>query len=273
MSDRAPGDTSGLEPTVLVDVQDGVATITLNRPDAMNAINGEMAEALMAALTRVRDDDAIRCGILTGAGRAFTVGADLKRRVENQERGRGPTPFPVTPPTTYYTFDTTKPMIAAVNGYCLGGGFEITLTCDIRIASTQAVFGLPEITMGFFPGGGAPQRLPRLVGASAAMEILLTGDRFEAGRALEIGLVNRVVQPEDLVPEAQRIAARIASHAPLAVRGLREVIYQGLDMPLAQALRWGGAMRWAIGQTDDAKEGPRAFAEKRPPEFTGDVPG
>lgn len=266
MPDASPDDATR---SVLVEVREGVATITLNRPDALNAMDEDLTARLMAALERVRDDEAIRCAVITGAGRAFCAGADLRRRAANQSEGRGPTPFPVTPPPLYHSFDAQKPMIAAVNGHCLGAGLELALTCDFRLASTLATFGMPEITLGFFPGGGAPLRLPRAIPLGAAMEILLTGDRIDARTAHEYGLVNRVLQPEELLPEAQRIAARIASHAPLAVRGLREVVTQGLEMPLPQALRWGGAMRWAIGQTDDAKEGPRAFAEKRPPEFTG----
>ncbi|MCK9486592.1 MAG: enoyl-CoA hydratase/isomerase family protein [Dehalococcoidia bacterium] len=254
---------------LLLDVRQGVAWITLNRPDALNALNGDLTAALMAALERVRDDDAIRVGVITGAGRAFCAGADLKDRVRNQDEGRGPTAFPAAPPPSYFSFDTDKPMIAAVNGYCLGAGLELALTCDFRIASTQASFGLPEITLGFFPGAGAPIRLPRVIGFGQALEMLFTGERIDATHAREYGLVNRVVQPEGLLPEVERVALKIASNAPLAVKSLRDVIYQGMDMTLPQALRFGGALRWAIGQTEDAKEGPRAFAEKRPPEFKG----
>jgi len=261
--------TEPTAPTVLVDVTEGVATLTLNRPEALNAVNGQLSSELMAALERVRDDDAIRVAVITGSGRAFSAGADLRARVVEQDKGRGPTPFPVNPPASHHTFDTQKPLIAAVNGYCLGAGLELALACDIRIASTLASFALPEITLGFFPGGGGPLRLPRVIPLSAAMEMLLTGDRIDAATALQYGLVSRVVQPEELLDEANRIASRIAANAPLAVRGLREVIYQGLDMTLPQALRWGGSMRWAIGQTEDAKEGPRAFAEKRSPNFQG----
>jgi E-phenylitaconyl-CoA hydratase len=264
-----PADAAPADEPLRFDVIEGVATITLNRPDALNALNEDLVAALMAALARIHDEDAIRVGVITGAGRAFCAGADLRRRVANQDEGRGPTPFPVRPPALQHTFDTQKPMIAAVNGHCLGAGLELALTCDIRLASTAATFGLPEISLGFFPGGGAPLRLPRAIPLSAAMEMLLTGDRIDAATAREYGLVNRVLEPDALLPEAQRVAARIASHAPLAVQGLREVVMHGLEMPLPQALRWGGAMRWAIGQTEDAREGPRAFAEKRPPEFKG----
>jgi E-phenylitaconyl-CoA hydratase len=265
--ERDPMEGSG--DSVITAVADGVATITLNRPDAMNAMDADLTARLMAALERVRDDDSIRVGVLTGAGRAFCAGADLRARVVAQDQGRGPTAFPVNPPVAYHTFDTQKPMIAAVNGHCLGAGLELALTCDIRLASTLATFGMPEITLGFFPGAGAPQRLPRAIPLGAAMEMLLTGERIDASRAHEYGLVNRVLQPEELLEEARRVALKIAGNAPLAVRGLREVVYRGLDMTLAESLRFGGAMRWAIGQTEDAKEGPRAFAEKRPPEFKG----
>lgn len=260
---------AGEQTPLLFEVRQGVAWITLNRPDALNAIGDDLGRRLLAALERVRDDDEIRVAVITGTGRAFSAGADLKDRARNQEEGRGPTAFPAYPRPSYFTFETGKPMIAAVNGYCLGGGLELALVCDFRIASTQASFGLPEITLGFFPGAGAPLRLPRVIGAGQALEMLLTGERIDAARAHAYGLVNRVVQPEELLPEVERVALKIASNAPLAVKALRDTIYQGMDMTLPQALRFGGAMRWVIGQTEDAKEGPRAFTEKRPPEFKG----
>ncbi len=255
---------------LLFEVRDGVAWLTLNRPDALNAIDRPLGEAYMDAIERIRDDDSIRCGVITGAGRAFCAGADLKDRArEQEEEGRGRQPFPAYPPRQYHTVDAEKPMIAAVNGHCIGGGLEIALACDFRIASTQATFGLPEITLGFFPGAGAPLRLPRIIGLGQAMEMLLTGERIDAAGALEYGLVNRVMQPEELLEEAARLASKIAANAPLAVKALRYTVYEGLDMSLPQAFRFAGATRWAIGQTEDAKEGPRAFTEKRPPKFTG----
>ena len=177
--------------------------------------------------------------------------------------------FSAAPVETFMNFDAGKPLIAAVNGYCLAGGLELALACDLRIAAEGASFGVPEIVRGFFPGGGAPQRLMRAIPQAAAMELLLTGDPIDADRALQWGLVSRVVPPEELLPTAQQLAQRLASHAPLAMRAVRELAYASQDMDLPRALRFGGSLRWIIGQTEDAAEGPRAFAEKRDPEFKG----
>jgi enoyl-CoA hydratase/carnithine racemase len=265
-------DTTNTNPEEAVhfEASNGVGMITLNRPDALNTINADLSRGLMEGLRRIRDDESIRVGLVTGAGRAFCAGADLRSRAGGPAASSGPAElFPTDPPEGFATFDAKKPLIAAVNGHCLGGGFEIALACDMRIASTQATFGLPEISLGFMPLAGAPQRLPRAIPQAAAMEMLFSGDRIDAATALQYGLVSRVVAPEELMAEARRLAERVASHAPLAVRALKEVVYASQDMSLPQALRFGGAMRWVIGQTDDSKEGPRAFAEKRPPEFKG----
>lgn len=260
-----------------VDVHEGVATITLNRPEAMNAITLAMASDLVEAMRRVRDDDAIRVGVITGAGeRAFSAGFDLKERA-SRGGGGGSMPggssagefFSAKPVDTFMNFDPGKPLLAAINGYCLAGGLELALACDLRIAAEGARFGVPEIVRGFFPGGGAPQRLMRAIPQAAAMELLLLGDPIDAQQALAWGLVSRVVPPEELMPTAQQLAARVASHAPLAVRAVRELAYASQDMDLSRALRFGGSLRWIIGQTEDAAEGPRAFAEKRDPEFKG----
>ncbi len=258
------------------DLSDGVATITLNRPEAMNAITLAMASDLVEAMRRVRDDEAIRVGVFTGNGRVFTAGFDLKERAARSEGG-GTMPggssagefFSAAPVETFMNFDTGKPLIAAINGYCLAGGLELALACDLRIAAEGATFGVPEIVRGFFPGGGAPQRLMRAIPQAAAMELLLLGGTIDAQQALAWGLVSRVVPSEELMPTAQELASRIAAHAPLAVRAVRELAYASQDMDLPRALRFGGSLRWIIGQTEDALEGPRAFAEKRDPEFKG----
>jgi E-phenylitaconyl-CoA hydratase len=259
--------------TLRFDIADGVALITLNRPEALNALNRELSGALMEALHTIRDADAIRVGVLTGEGRAFSAGADLKERAAGGASGPGgdsPATFlAANPAAGYATFDTGKPLIAAIGGHCLAGGLELALTCDIRIASDDARFGVPEITRGFFPGAGAPQRLPRMIPHALAMEMLLTGDPIDAAGALRAGLVSRVVPREQLLPTAMAVARRIAAHAPLAVRAVRELAYAADDMTLAQAMRYGGSLRWIIGQTEDAAEGPRAFAEKREPRYQG----
>jgi E-phenylitaconyl-CoA hydratase len=254
---------------VLFDVQDRVATITLNRPDAMNAINADLSAGLMAALRRVREDDEIRVAVLTGNGRAFCAGADLRGGGGPGASGGPGQMFSTDDREGFATFDVKKPVIAAVNGYCLGGGFEIALVCDLRIASTEARFGLPEITLGFFPLAGAPMRLPRYIPQAFANEMLFLGERIDAETALRFGVVSRVVPPEQLLPVAQEMAVKIAGYAPIAVRGLKEIASAQADLTLPQAMRLGSALRWIVGQTDDAKEGPRAFAEKRTPQFRG----
>lgn len=254
---------------LLVEVDGPVAVITLNRPEQLNALNAELTAAYGQALERVRHDDSIRVGIVTGAGRAFCAGVDLKARAATESGGAPPNFFAALNQTNQYNGTFEKPLIAAVHGYCLAGGLELALTCDLRIAAEGTRFGMPEIRRGFFPGGGGPQRLPRLVPQAFALEMLLTGDQYDAHQMHDWGLVNRVVPAERLLTEAREVAAGIAAHAPLAVRALKELFYSAQDMPLPQAMRHGNGLRWIIGQTEDAKEGPRAFAEKREPEFKG----
>ena len=267
---QANDTTDGAGPPVLLDVHDHVATITLNRPDAMNAINADLAAGLSDALRRVRSDDDIRVAVLTGNGRAFCAGADL-RSGGGPAASSGPGQlFATDEREGFATFDVKKPLIAAVNGYCLGGGFEIALICDLRIASTEARFGLPEITLGFFPLAGAPMRLPRAIPQAFANELLFLGERIDAETALRFGIVSRVVPAGQLLPTAQAMAAKIAGYAPFVVGGLKELVAGQADLTLPQAMRLGAALRWVVGQTADAKEGPRAFAEKRTPVFRGE---
>jgi enoyl-CoA hydratase/carnithine racemase len=235
----------------------------------MNAINADLSAGLMAALRRVREDEEIRVAVLTGNGRAFCAGADLRSRSPGASGGPRDV-FSTEDRESFATFDARKPLIAAVNGHCLGGGFEIALACDLRIASEEARFGLPEITLGFFPLAGAPMRLPRAIPQAYANEMLFLGERIDAQTALRFGLVSRVVPPEQLLPIAEEMAAKIAGYAPIAVRGLKEITYAQADLTLPQAMRLGSTLRWIVGQTADAKEGPRAFAEKRSPQFRGE---
>ncbi len=256
---------------VLFDVVDGVATITLNRPDQLNTINPDLSQGLSDALRQVRERDDIRVAILTGNGRAFCAGADLRSRAGGPAASSGPAGvFTTAEPSGFADYDAKKPIIGAINGFCLGGGFEIALACDLLIASEQAQFGLPEITLGFFPLAGAPVRLPRSIPRAFANDMLFTGERIDAATALRFGIVSRVVPAETLMETAQGMAARIAGFAPLAVRAMREITRRQADMPAAEAMRMAGTMRWIIGQTDDAKEGPRAFAEKRQAVFKGE---
>ena len=257
--------------TVLFELDQHVAVITLNRPSQRNAMNHELRGALMDALQRVRQDDDIRAAVLTGAGGTFSAGADLKERAQ---QGRGDADriasiVVADPNQGFSTMPMEKPLIGAIDGYCLAAGLELALTCDIRICTPEARFGLPEIIRGFFPGGGGPQRLMRAIPQSAAMEMILTGDQIDAATALQFGLVSRVVPQAEMLDTARQLAQRIAGHAPLAVRAVKEVARASLDETLDQALRFGGTLRWIIGQTDDAREGPRAFAERREAQYRG----
>ncbi|HEY5476642.1 MAG TPA: enoyl-CoA hydratase/isomerase family protein [Tepidiformaceae bacterium] len=262
--------TQPSEPAVRFDVDGGVATITLNRPDEMNTINGDLSRGLMDALHQVRDRDDIRVAVLTGNGRAFCAGADLRSRADGPAAGGGPASVFRTDDAPGFTeFDAKKPIIGAINGFCLGGGFEIALSCDLLIASEAAQFGLPEITLGFFPLAGAPVTLPRSIPRVLANDMLFTGERIDAATALRFGLVSRVVPAEELQTTAKAMATRIAGFAPIAVRAMLELVGRQGDLPIGDALRLASTMRYVVGLTDDAKEGPRAFAEKRQPVFKG----
>ena len=257
--------------TLLFDVTDQVAVITLNRPEVRNAMNRELSGALAEALQRVRDDSDIRAAVITGASRTFSAGADLKERAQSGRAADASvaSAFETSRAAGFARMAIEKPLIAAIDGYCLAAGFELALICDIRICTSEARFGLPEITRGFFPGGGGPQRLIRAIPQTVAMEMILTGDPIDAPTALRVGLVSRIVPEQELLPAARRIAQRIAGHAPLAVKAVKEVAQTALDETLEQSLRLGGALRWIIGQTEDAREGPRAFAERRAPRYHG----
>ena len=259
------------EQAVLFSVDAGVATITLNRPDAMNTLNADLRRGLMDALHQVRARDDIRVAILTGNGRAFCAGADLRSRSDGPAASnRVADLFPTDDAVGFAQFDAKKPIIAAINGFCLGGGFEMALACDILIASEAAQFGLPEITLGFFPLAGAPVTLPRTIPRVLANDMLFTGERIDAQTARAFGIVSRVLPPEQLMPAAQALAAKIAGYAPLAVRAMHEIVRRQANMPRPEAERLAATMRWAIGLTEDSREGPRAFAEKRPPVFRGE---
>lgn len=254
---------------VLYEEKEKIAIITLNRPEVMNAINRELAQALCDAWTDFAEDPGVSVLIITGAGeKAFCVGADLK---EKEDKGDihvtsfwdGSFRLPMRGAEIY------KPVIAAINGHCLGGGLELALLADIRIASENAAFGQPEIRLGIFPGMGATQRLPRTLPYNLAAEILFTGERLGAAKALEIGLVNRVVPSQDLMKTALSVAETISNNAPLALRAVKEALLRSYDLPLDQGLRLEGVLRRIVGDTEDAREGVSAFLEKRKPRFMG----
>ena len=242
---------------VLFDVSERVATITLNRPDKLNAIDAALGSQLIDALLEVRNNDEIRSAVITGAGRAFCAGADLTQG-DGPAASAGPAGhFEASPRARFDELDAKKPLIAAINGHALGGGFEIALICDLRIGAIneRARLGLPEITLGFFPLAGGPMRLPRAIPQAYANEMLFLGRRLDMQTALQWGLISRLVPADD---------------APIAVRALKELTYAQADMTLDQANRFGASLRWIVGQTADSKEGPRAFAEGRHPEFKGE---
>ena len=246
------------------EVRDRIAYITLNRPRAMNAMNQELKEKLADAIEQVDRDPDVWVAIVTGAGdKAFSSGGDLKEYVTRELEGPG------QPYTMFKHYDqpmSVKPFIAAVNGYCLAGGLELALACDIRIASESASFGSPEVRWGLLHGYGA-MRLPKMVGMAEAMEILLTGDFIDAERALRIGLVSRVVAQEELMSTAESIARRICENAPLSVRVTKELAYRGSNMPHNEGLHLVHTLMSALYESADSKEGPRAFSEKRKPEY------
>ena len=257
------------------EVQRHVVTLSLDRPEALNAIDPETNEELIDAWHRFRDDPELRVAILTGTGdRSFSAGVDLKRMgdfyagAKDRRReawNRGPGIGGIT-----RNLDPGKPVIAAVNGYCLGGGLELALACDIRVASENATFGLPETKWAIIPGQGGSQRLPRVIAPNLALEMVLTGAPIDAHRAYEIGLVNRVVPLPRLLPECQALAEVIARQPPRAVRHAREAILRGLDLPLDQALRLEQDLADPLRDSDENREARAAFAEKRAPRWATD---
>ena len=244
-----------------------VATITYNRPEVLNAINGALRQDLNAAWARFRDDTEAWVAIVTGAGRAFCVGADLRDGAH--AAGQWPGSFWEIPTINSFEsgLEIWKPTIAAVNGYCLGYGLTLVAACDFVVAADDAEFGMPEVRLGVPTIVGAI-RLPRRVGMQAALELLLTGERIDATRAAEIGLAGRVVPRAELLSEARRLADRLCAGAPLAVRAVKEMAYRGQDLPWADAVRMGETMRRYVHASEDAAEGRAAAAEHRPPRWT-----
>ena len=252
---------------VLYELDGHVATITYNRPDALNAINGAMRRDLNEAFARFRDEDEAWIAIVTGAGRAFCAGADL--RGDGNSAGDFPGTFWEKPTQNSFEsgWEIFKPVMAAVNGHCLGYGLTLVTWCDFVIASERATFAYPEVLIGVPTIVGAI-RLPQKIGWQAAMDLLLTGERIDATRAKEIGLAGWVVPHDDLLPEARKLADRLLAGAPLAQRAIKEVATRSQHLPSLEAIRFGETMRKVAAATDDAGEGMKAFAEKRPPNWT-----
>ena len=245
-----------------------IAYVTINRPERMNAIDSYTSRELYQAFADFRDDDEVWVSILTGAGeRAFSAGADLVEMSKGFSAGGAPIDVAFGGITR--GIEISKPMIAAINGFCLAGGLELALCCDIRVAAEHAIFGLPEPTRAIIPGAGGTQRLPRAVPLAFAMELLLTGGRFDAQTALRFGLVTHVVPAAEVMATAEGIAAKILECGPLAVRAIKQAAYQGLDMTLGEGLSLEAKLYGEIWRSEDAREGPTAFAQKRKPEYKG----
>ncbi|MEU6431037.1 enoyl-CoA-hydratase DpgD [Microbispora sp. NPDC046973] len=251
-----------------------VAHVTLDRPEVLNAMDLRTHEELAGIWDEVEADDDVRVAVLTGAGdRAFSVGQDLRERAALDERGAPTTTFgsrgqPGWPRLTE-RFDLSKPVIARVDGYALGGGFELALACDIIVASDRAVFGLPEVRLGLVPGAGGAFRLARQIPLKVAMGHLLTGRRMPAEVALRLGLVNEVVPAERLDECVAGWTGDLVRSAPLSVRAIKEAVYRSLDMPLEQAFTASYTWESRRMHSRDAVEGPRAFSEKREPVWLG----
>ncbi|MFQ5777559.1 MAG: enoyl-CoA hydratase-related protein [Terriglobia bacterium] len=254
---------------LLYEKHDSIAVITINRPKVLNALNRRTLEELAACLSEFIADDALRVAILTGAGeRSFVSGADIKELAElTPVAGRDYGLFGQS--VLNRIENSPKPVIAALNGYALGGGCELALACHLRIASEKAKLGQPEVALGLIPGYGGTQRLARLVGKGRALQLVLSGERISAEEALRIGLVNEVVPPADLLPEAENLARKIAANAPLAVRFCLEAVSHGLEMALPEGLYLEATLFSLCCTTEDMKEGTRAFLEKRAPKFIG----
>ena len=257
--------------TILYEARDGAALLTLNRPQALNAIDPQMLDELGDAIRIAQADEQVAALILTGTGeRAFCSGMDLRAF---QGRAAAATPLSARAvrraAQRHPLAVMTKPVIAAVNGLAYGGGLELCLLCDIVIAAEHATFAAAEVTRGLIPGNGATQRLPRKIGLTYALEMLLTGLPVDAQKAARIGLVNEVVAATDLLSAAARIAAAIGANGPVAVRMAKEAACRGLEMPLEKGLELESDLLTLVQGTDDAKEGVRAFIEKRKPVWTG----
>ena len=258
--------SAGIE-TLLVEVADGIAVVTVNRPEVRNAVSRQVQADLRAVLDAFRHDDAVEVVVFTGAGdRAFVAGADIAQlRDYTLHTGLASEMQALYDEVEAYE----KPTIAAVNGYALGGGCELAMACDLRVASTSARFGLPETNLAVLPGAGGTQRLARLVGVGRALELILTGRLVDAGEARTIGLVTSVVAPEELLPHAREVAGQIRAKGPLAVRLAKLVVRSGMDTDRRTGLVIEQLAQSLLYTTGDKREGAEAFLAKRTPAFRG----
>lgn len=253
--------------TISVLVESPLATITINRPDALNALNSATVRELVDAFETLETDDSVRCVVLTGGDRAFCAGADVKEMASLSSSDISGHDHLRSVWERAARFQ--KPLIAALSGYALGGGLELAMCCDVVIASEGTKLGQPEINIGVIPGGGGTQRLARAVGKYRAMEMVLTGGMISAEEAAKLGLINHVVPPGKCLEEARKLASEIASKAPIAVRSAKRAISAADEVPLSQGLDLERKLFYELFDTQDKKEGMNAFLEKRKPSFVG----
>jgi len=254
---------------LLIERDGAVVVITINRPKVLNALNAPTLDELRRAVLEVRSNEEVRVLVVTGAGdKAFVAGADINElAVQSPTSGRD---HAITGQQVFESIEGLgKPVIAAINGYALGGGCELAMACTLRIAADTAKLGQPEINLGILPGYAGTQRLARLVGKGRALELILTGSPITAEQAERIGLVNRVVPASELMAEVKTLARRLAAQAPLAMRYILDAVHSGLSMPFAEACRHEATLFGLVAATDDMREGTRAFLEKRQPQFKG----
>jgi len=258
---------------LVYETKDGVATLTLNRPERLNALGDTLREDLQDAVTRASEDSEVRVMIVTGAGKGFCSGGDVKAMSERKQSGTGrPLMEKVAPGrdlTVQALRDAPKPVIAAVNGAAAGAGMNLALCCDMRLASTAAKFSQAFVRRGLHPDWGGTYFLPRVVGTAKACELIFTGEVIDAQEALRLGIVSAVYPPEELMPAAHALGRKIAEGPPIAIRLAKRAIYHNLDCDLRQALEFETFAQNICFDTDDAAEGIRAFVEKRPPSFRG----
>ncbi len=254
--------------TIILEKKEHIAWLTFNRPEVMNAISEELLIETKEAISQVERDSGILVLLVTGAGKAFMAGADIGALARMS-------PYDVHKWNHLIVDDLNdlerlrKPVIAAINGFALGGGLELAMACDIRIASEKAKLGLPEVKLGIIPGAGGTQRLPRIVGKGRALELLFTGKMIDAQEAYRIGLVNKVVPPEQITKAAEDMANEIIANGPIALQMVKDAVLIGSELPLEAAIEYGHKNAVTIFTTEDAREGLNAYVEKRPPHWQG----
>ena len=252
------------EQAILTEDRDGILVITINRPDARNAVNGDVANGMAEALDRLDSEDDLRVGIVTGSGGYFSAGMDLKAFVQGQSPYAGDRGF-----AGITQRSSRKPLIAAVEGFALAGGFEIALSCDLIVASREARFGIPEVKRSLVAAAGALLRLPKRIPYHLAMELALTGEPIDAERAAQLGIASRLTEPGEALAGARELAALIARNGPLAIDATKRIVEASADWPADEAWQRQGEIAGPVFASEDAREGATAFAEKRDPIWQG----